>query len=94
MIDQWLSTGMGFANPRQMTMNSAPAPQQKAPALNAGRLPVTPRGNVITAQANAGVGGFGNDGILYGRMSLGFVGSLVILLTLAYVWTRNVQGGG
>lgn len=96
MAMEFLSTGLSraqqYANPRQDTMASLPAPQQNAPALTAGTAPVSPRGIVV--RGGAGVAGFGNDSLFYGRMSLGFVASLVVVLVLAYMWTRNVQGGG
>lgn len=96
MAMEFLSAGLtraqAYANPRQDTMTSLPAKTQNAPALTAGTAPVTPRGFVV--QGGAGAAGFGNDSLLYGRLSLGFVASLVVVLVLGYVWTRNVQGGG
>jgi hypothetical protein len=89
----FLESGMGYGNVRQDTMRSLPARSQNAPTLTASTSAISPRGNAVV-QTSAGVAGFGTDGILYGRMSLGFVASLVVLLALAYMWTRNVQGGG
>ena len=99
MSMNFLSQGMGYGNPRQDTMRSMPAPVQNAPAITAGTSLVKPTGVVtksgnVAAQGGFGVSGFGNDSLVYGRMSLGFVASLVVLLALAYMWTRNVQGGG
>jgi energy-converting hydrogenase Eha subunit B len=61
--------------------------------MTAGTMPVVPRGNFVVS-GDAAASGFGNDSLIYGRLSLGFVASLIVFVGLAYVWTRNIQGGG
>lgn len=39
-------------------------------------------------------GRYGSDQVMGGRLSLGMIQVALILLVLAYLWTRNVQGGG
>jgi hypothetical protein len=70
------------------------SPTQRTPSITASSVPVTPKGNPVSFGASASGSAFGTSGVLYGRMSLGFIASVVFLLVLAYMWTSNVQGGG
>lgn len=93
MAMQFISTGMGYANPRRDTMQSVAPRAQNAPAMTAAKMPVSPTANVVVSGSAQG-SAFGNDALINGRLSLGFVATLIVLLALAYTWTRNVQGGG
>ena len=62
-------------------------------AANPSRVMVTAGGTVrggITSSDNELVG----KATLNGKLSLGMVGGMVLLLMAMYLWTRNVQGGG
>lgn len=39
-------------------------------------------------------GRYSNEAIVHGRLTLGAIQIGLILLVVAYIWTRNVQGGG
>jgi len=73
---------------------SPPPAQQAQPLITASRTPALPRTNPIRLQGNFTAAGFGNQSELGGKLSLGFVASIVVVLVLGYMWTRNVQGGG
>lgn len=86
--------GLGTWGVRQDTMQTIAPAQQRVPLLTAGTSPVTPRGNPIGIRGGVNLSGFGTSGTLYGKASLGFIASLIVLIVLAYMWTRNEQGGG
>ena len=93
MSMNFISSGLGYANPRRDTMQSVAPRGQNAPALTASKMPVSPTARVVVSGGAQG-SAFGNDALVSGRLSLGFVASLIVILALAYMWTRNVQGGG
>ena len=84
--DEWFSGVTSYAS-QQVTSSGVVAAQ----AGNAsGRL-------VAPAGSSRGIpfhNGLNVEGSLSGRLSLGFVAALIVLLGLSYVMSRNVQGGG
>jgi hypothetical protein len=66
--------------------------QGRALAL-VGSAPAT--GGVVTASAaDRGPVAATLDEVTAGRVSLGMLGALVVVVVLFYLWTREVQGGG
>jgi hypothetical protein len=53
-------------------------------------------GPVVTGSAAEAAGGVAAafDDVSSGRISLGILGTLVVLILAFYYWTRSVQGGG
>lgn len=63
-----------------------------ASANLASTMPAPSRNNVgLRASDNSIVGDGGAD--FHGRVSIGILEGLVVLLILGYLWTRNAQGG-
>ena len=83
--------GATRADPASIT---PPPTQQNAPLITAARLPPQPRRNPVVLSGQASGAGYGVDSTFSGKLSLGFLASIVVLLVFAYMWTRNVQGGG
>jgi len=64
-------------------------------ARSRGLVSVVPTGGgITTSPAERGPIAATLDEVAAGRVSLGMLGALVVVLVLFYVWTRDVQGGG
>lgn len=88
-----LFPGFGATRVDPTTVN--PPPRVAAqPSMTAARYPTMQRINPVAVGGNANAAGFGVQSDFSGKLSLGMVGSIVVLLVLLYMWTRNVQGGG
>lgn len=58
------------------------------------RLAAVSKNNVGMIARNRNMTGGEIGGDFYGRLSVGILEGLVVLLIVSYLWSHNVQGGG